>query len=82
MSNGALILALPSKGRLKEETEALLARAGCPVETRGGRQYRGGLAGMEKVELAFLAVREAVGGDPGPFIEIDPCQGGGQFRPD
>ena len=58
MSNGALILALPSKGRLKEETEALLARAGCPVETRGGRQYRGGLAGMEDIEVAFLAANE------------------------
>jgi ATP phosphoribosyltransferase len=53
-----LILALPSKGRLKEETEALLARAGCPVESRAGRQYRGGLGGVENVEIAFLAASE------------------------
>ena len=58
MSNGALILALPSKGRLKEETEALLKRAGCPVETRGGRRYRGGLAGLADIEVAFLAANE------------------------
>jgi ATP phosphoribosyltransferase len=58
MSNGALILALPSKGRLKDETEALLAGAGCPVETRAGRGYRGGLAGQPDVEVAFLAASE------------------------
>ena len=56
--SGPLILALPSKGRLKEETEALLARAGCPVESRAGRQYRGGLGGVENVEIAFLAASE------------------------
>jgi len=53
-----LILAIPSKGRLKEETEALVAQAGCPVETRGGRHYRGSLGGMEHVEVAFLAASE------------------------
>src|SRR5882724_4216313 len=47
-----LILALPSKGRLKEQTEALLARAGCPVESRGGR------TGVGNVEVAFLAASE------------------------
>jgi ATP phosphoribosyltransferase len=56
--SGPLILALPSKGRLKEQTETLLARAGCPVESRGGRQYRGGLGGVENVEVAFLAASE------------------------
>lgn len=56
--NGALILALPSKGRLKEETEALFARAGLAVETHGGRRYRGGLTGAENVEVAFLAAGE------------------------
>jgi ATP phosphoribosyltransferase len=56
--NGTLILALPSKGRLKDATEALLQRAGCPVETRDGRRYRGGLAGQENIEVAFLAASE------------------------
>ncbi len=56
--NGTLILALPSKGRLKDATEALLQRAGCPVESRDGRRYRGGLAGQENIEVAFLATSE------------------------
>jgi ATP phosphoribosyltransferase len=55
--NGGLILALPSKGRLKEEAEALFARAGLPVET-GGRRYRSRLAGVSDVEVAFLSAAE------------------------
>ncbi len=56
--NGALILAVPSKGRLKDETEALFARAGSPIETRGGRRYRGAIAGDADIEVAFLAASE------------------------
>ena len=56
--NGPLILALPSKGRLKEESETLLSRIGHPVENRGGRNYRGQLAGMPGVEVAFLSAAE------------------------
>jgi ATP phosphoribosyltransferase len=56
--NGPLILALPSKGRLKEATEGLFARAGTAVETRGGRRYRGALAGVEDIEVVFLAAPE------------------------
>lgn len=56
--SGPLILALPSKGRLKAETEALFARAGTPVETRGGRRYRGALAGTGDIEVVFLAASE------------------------
>ena len=55
--NGGLILALPSKGRLKEEAEALFGRAGLPVEI-GGRRYRGRLAGAPDVEVAFLSAAE------------------------
>ena len=55
--NGALILALPSKGRLQEEAEALFARAGFLVEKRGGRNYRGGIAGTD-IEVAFLSAAE------------------------
>jgi ATP phosphoribosyltransferase len=51
-------LALPSKGRLKEESETLFARIGHPVESRGGRRYRGELAGMPGVEVAFLSAAE------------------------
>jgi ATP phosphoribosyltransferase len=58
MSNSTLLLALPSKGRLKEETEALFARAGCAVEAGAGRRYRAGIAGIEGIEVAFLAANE------------------------
>ena len=56
--NGSLVLALPSKGRLQEQAEALLARAGLAVEKRGGRNYRGRLAGYDDVEVAFLSAAE------------------------
>jgi ATP phosphoribosyltransferase len=56
--NGSLTLALPSKGRLREETEALFARAGLAVETQNGRRYRGWLAGRGDVEVAFLSASE------------------------
>jgi ATP phosphoribosyltransferase len=56
--NGSLIVAIPSKGRLKDETEALFARAGMPIETRGGRRYRGAIAGEPDIEVAFLAASE------------------------
>ena len=46
MSNGALLLALPSKGRLKEETEALFARAGLPSRRGRGAAIAAGIAGM------------------------------------
>jgi len=58
--NGSLVLALPSKGRLQEEAEALLARAGLPVEKRGGRNYRGRIAGSD-IEVAFLSASEIAG---------------------
>jgi ATP phosphoribosyltransferase len=56
--NGALILALPSKGRLQEEAEILLAGAGFHVEKRGGRNYRGTVAGQPGIEVAFLSASE------------------------
>lgn len=59
--NGALVLALPSKGRLKEEAEALLVRAGLVVERRGGRNYRSRIAGADGVEVAFLSAAEIAG---------------------
>lgn len=56
--NGALVLALPSKGRLQEQAEEMLASAGLIVEKRGGRNYRGGIAGEEGIEVAFLSAAE------------------------
>ena len=56
-----LVLALPSKGRLQENANAFFARAGTPVvQGRGARDYRGSLAGMPGVEVAFLSASEIV----------------------
>ena len=52
-----LVLALPSKGRLMDDAEALLRRAGAAVEKGGGRGYRGRLNGVD-VEVAFLSAAE------------------------
>jgi ATP phosphoribosyltransferase len=56
--SGPLVLALPSKGRLMEQAEALFARAGLPIEKRDGRQYRGSVAGADDIEIAFLSASE------------------------
>jgi ATP phosphoribosyltransferase len=56
--SGPLILALPSKGRLQEQAEACLAAVGFPVEKRGGRNYRGAIAGRDDIEVAFLSASE------------------------
>jgi ATP phosphoribosyltransferase len=50
-----LVFAIPSKGRLMEATEAMLARAGLTVSRPGAdRGYRGRLDGLAGVEIAFL----------------------------
>ncbi len=54
----ALVLALPSKGRLMEACEALFQRAGRGVEKKDGRNYRGRLAGDDRIEVAFLSAAE------------------------
>ena len=56
--NSPLTLALPSKGRLQEQCEAVLATAGLLVERRRGRNYRGRIAGRDDVEVAFLSASE------------------------
>ena len=49
-----LILAIPSKGRLQDNALAFLARAGLKVgRPRGGREYRGTIAGLAGVEIAI-----------------------------
>ncbi|MBN8996782.1 MAG: ATP phosphoribosyltransferase [Rhizobiales bacterium] len=54
-----LILAVPSKGRLQENTMAFFARAGLPLEQSGSaRSYRGRVAGLRGVEVAFLSASE------------------------
>ena len=54
--NGSLLLALPSKGRLKEQTEGWLAECGLGLEMDGGaRGYRGSLAALPGVETPLLS---------------------------
>ena len=57
-----LAVAVPSKGRLQENTYEYFARAGLDiVQGRGARDYRGAIAGLEGVEVAFLSASEIVG---------------------
>jgi ATP phosphoribosyltransferase len=55
----ALVVALPSKGRLQEQTLAFFERAGLPIrQGRGERDYRGRIAGLDGIELAYLSASE------------------------
>jgi ATP phosphoribosyltransferase len=57
-----LTIAVPSKGRLQENTYAYFSRAGLEiVQGRGARDYRGAIAGLANVEVAFLSASEIVG---------------------
>lgn len=59
MSAQPLILAIPSKGRLKEKTEQIFENANLPiVKTGDERGYRGMIEGLENVEVAFLSASE------------------------
>jgi ATP phosphoribosyltransferase len=61
MTDSPLILAVPSKGRLQENAAAFFARAGLVfTQSRGARDYRGTLAGVPDVEVAFLSASEIV----------------------
>lgn len=54
-----LILAVPSKGRLQENAFSFFARAGLNLaQGRGARDYRGVIAGLDDVEVAFLSASE------------------------
>ncbi len=54
-----LILAVPSKGRLMEETAQLFARGGLKLARTGNeRGYRGELQGLPGVEVAFVSASE------------------------
>jgi ATP phosphoribosyltransferase len=55
----ALVIAVPSKGRLQENAEAFFARAGLAlVKSRGARDYRGTVAGLDEIEIAYLSAAE------------------------
>jgi ATP phosphoribosyltransferase len=54
-----LVLAVPAKGRLQENAEAFFARSGLNlVKPRGARDYRGAVAGLDGVEVAYLSASE------------------------
>lgn len=59
MSEKTITLGIPSKGRLMEATAELFAKAGHAIERTGtDRGYRGRLAGLPGVEVAFLSASE------------------------
>lgn len=60
-AEGRLILAVPSKGRLQDNTTAFFARAGLQFQQgRGARDYRGAIVGLPDVEVAFVSASEIV----------------------
>ena len=55
------VIAVPAKGRLQANMEALFARAGLElVKPRGVRDYRGTIANLVGVEVAYLSAAEVV----------------------
>ena len=57
--SGKLVLALPSKGRLMDQCNAALAKAGFTVAKAGpARGYKGEIAGLPDVEVNFVSSSE------------------------
>src|SRR5262245_12477774 len=57
--SGRLVLALPSKGRLMDQCNARLARAGLTISRAGpGRGYKGEIAELPDVEVNFVSSSE------------------------
>jgi ATP phosphoribosyltransferase len=55
------VLAVPAKGRLQENAAVFFARAGLDlVKPRGARDYRGTIADLPDVEVAYLSAAEIV----------------------
>jgi ATP phosphoribosyltransferase len=58
-SQGKLVLAVPSKGRLMEDTTALFAKGGLTLARTGNqRGYRGELKELADVDVAFVSASE------------------------
>jgi ATP phosphoribosyltransferase len=56
-----LSIAVPSKGRLKDQASELFERAGIGLRKSGHeRGYRGALAGLDGVEVVYLSAAEIV----------------------
>jgi ATP phosphoribosyltransferase len=56
-----IAIAVPSKGRLKDQAAALFARAGMALRLKGHeRGYRGALEGLDGVEVVYTSAAEIV----------------------
>ena len=54
-----ITIALPSKGRMKEDSAAIFERAGMKIVAVGNdRSYRGRIEGVDDIEIAFLSASE------------------------
>lgn len=54
-----ITIALPSKGRMKDDASAVFERAGLKIVAVGNdRSYRGRVEGLDDVEIAFLSASE------------------------
>ncbi|MBL8580156.1 MAG: ATP phosphoribosyltransferase [Mesorhizobium sp.] len=57
-----ITLAIPSKGRLKDQSLEILAKAGLPVSLPSDdRKYRARIEGRDDIEIAFLSASEISG---------------------
>ncbi len=57
-----LIIGVPSKGRLQDNTRAIFSDAGMKISRPGGdRNYRGVLKGIDNVQINFLSASEIAG---------------------
>lgn len=55
----SITIALPSKGRMKDDALAVFARAGMNIVSVGNdRSYRGRIEGLDMVDVAFLSASE------------------------
>jgi ATP phosphoribosyltransferase len=55
----SITIALPSKGRMKDDAMAVFSRAGMEITNIGNdRSYRGRIAGLDGVDIAFLSASE------------------------
>ncbi len=64
----SLVIAIPSKGRLKERSVEIFKQAGYEIQLPGdSRGYQGVVAGRDEIEIAFLSAseiaRELAGGN-------------------
>ncbi|ODR97782.1 ATP phosphoribosyltransferase [Methyloceanibacter superfactus] len=61
MAAPSLVIAVPSKGRLKEQAAEMFARAGLSLRIKGHeRGYRGQLEGLGDVEVEYTSAGEIV----------------------